>query len=52
MSNKDTVFYRGRTATIIDFQQMRLVLRAALLLEKLERKHRILDFMYNGQKGG
>ncbi|WP_153632758.1 IS1380 family transposase [Prolixibacter sp. SD074] len=45
MSNKDTVFYRGRTAINMDFSADAVSSDGAvLLLEKLERKHRILHY--------
>lgn len=48
MSHKDTVFYRGRTAVSIDFSAGEISSDGAvLLLEKLERKHRILRYFGN-----
>jgi len=48
MSHKDTVFYRGRTAVSIDFSADEISSDGAvLLLEKLERKHRILRYFGN-----
>jgi hypothetical protein len=45
MSHKDTVFYRGRTAVSMDFSADEISTDGAvLLLEKLERKHRILQY--------
>lgn len=45
MSHKDTVFYRGRTAISMDFSADEVSSDGAvLLLEKLERKHHILQF--------
>ena len=45
MSHKDTVFYRGRTAVSVDFSADEISSDGAvLLLEKLERKHRILRY--------
>lgn len=48
MSHKDTVFYRGRTAVSMDFSADEISSDGAvLLLEKLERKHRILRYFGN-----
>ena len=45
MSHKDTVFYRGRTAISMDFSADEVSTDGAvLLLEKLERKHRMLRY--------
>jgi len=45
MSHKDTVFYRGRTVINMDFSADEISTDGAvLLLEKLERKHRILQY--------
>jgi hypothetical protein len=45
MSHKDTVFYRGKTAISMDFSAEEVSSDGAvLLLEKLERKHRILEY--------
>ena len=48
MSHKDTIFYRGRTAVSMDFSADEISSDGAvLLLEKLERKHRILRYFSN-----
>jgi hypothetical protein len=45
MSHKDIVFYRGKTAVSMDFSAGEVSTDGAvLLLEKLERKHRILQY--------
>jgi Transposase DDE domain group 1 len=45
MSHKDTVFYRGKTAVSMDFSAEEASTDGAvLLLEKLERKHHILQY--------
>ncbi len=45
MSHKDAIFYRGRTAINMDFSADEISSDGAvLLLEKLERKHRILHY--------
>lgn len=45
MSNKDTVFYRGNTSINIDFSAEKISSDGAvLLLEKLERKHKIINY--------
>ena len=48
MSHKDPIFYRGRTAVSMDFSADEISSDGAvLLLEKLERKHRILRYFSN-----
>jgi hypothetical protein len=48
MSNKDTVFYRGNTSIKLDFSAEEISSDGAvLLLEKLERKHKIINY-YSG----
>ena len=43
MSTKDTAFYRGNTALNIDFSAEEISSDGAiLLLDKLERKHRLI----------
>lgn len=45
MSPKDTVFYRGNTAINLDFSAEEISSDGAvLLLEKLERKHKIINY--------
>jgi hypothetical protein len=45
MSNKDTVFYRGNTAVSLDFPAEDISSNGALLLlEKLERKHKQINY--------
>jgi hypothetical protein len=45
MSNKDTVFYRGKTAVMMDFSAEEISSDGAvLLLEKIEREHRLLRY--------
>ncbi len=45
MSNKNTVFYRGNTEVSLDFTAEEISSDGALiLLEKLERQHKILDY--------
>ncbi len=45
MSNKDTVFYRGNTAINLDFSAEEISSDGAvLLLEKLERKHKLIKY--------
>ena len=45
MSNKDTVFYRGNTAISLDFSAEEISSDGAvLLLEKLERKHKLINY--------
>jgi len=45
MSNKDTVFYRGNTAISLDFSAEEISSDGAvLLLEKLERKHKLISY--------
>jgi len=44
MSNKDTVFYRGDTSINLDFSAEEISSDGAvLLLEKLERKHKVIN---------
>ena len=43
MSNKNTVFYRGSTAVLVDFSAEEISSDGSLLLlEKLERKHKLI----------
>ena len=45
MSHKDTVFYRGNTAINLDFSAEEISSDGAvLLLEKLERKHKLINY--------
>lgn len=45
MRHKDTVFYRGRTAVSLDFSAEEISTDGAvLLLEKLERKHKLIAY--------
>lgn len=45
MSNKDTVFYRGSTAVFVDFSAEEISSDGSLLLlEKLERKHKLIRY--------
>ncbi len=45
MSYKDTAFYRGRTAISFDFSAEQISSDGAvLLLEKLERKHKVIKY--------
>ncbi len=45
MSNKDTVFYRGETAIKLDFSAEEISSDGAvLLLDKLERKHKLIRY--------
>lgn len=45
MSNKNTVFYRGNTAVSVDFSAEEISSDGAvILLEKLERQHKIIDY--------
>jgi hypothetical protein len=45
MRHKDTAFYRGNTSVSIDFTAEEISSdRAVLLLEKLERKHRLINY--------
>jgi hypothetical protein len=45
MSNKDTVFYRGNIAVSLDFSAEGTSSDGAvLLLEKLERKHKLINY--------
>ncbi len=45
MSSKDTVFYRGNTSINFDFSAEEISSDGAvLLLEKLERKHKLINY--------
>lgn len=45
MRNKNTVFYRGNTEVSVDFSAEEISTDGALiLLEKLEKKHKLIDF--------
>lgn len=45
MSNKDTVFYRGKTAVSVDFSAEEISSDGAvILLEKLERDHKLISY--------
>ena len=45
MRNKNTVFYRGNTEVSVDFSAEEISSDGALiLLEKLEKKHKLIDF--------
>ena len=45
MSHKDTVFYRGKRAISFDFSAEEISSDGAvLLLEKLERKHKLINY--------
>ena len=45
MSSKDMVFYRGKESVCVDFSAEAISSDGALiLLEKLERKHKLLDY--------
>ena len=44
MSNKNKIFYRGKTEVIVDFSAKEISSDGAvILLEKLEKKYKILD---------
>lgn len=48
MSSKDTIFYRNNTAVVVDFSAEKNSSDGAIiLLEKLERKHKILEYFSN-----
>ena len=48
MSTKDTVFYRGNTAVSVDFSAEEISSDGAIvLLEKIERKHKLLSYFSN-----
>jgi len=48
MRNKDTIFYRGKTSISLDFSAEEISSDGAvLLLEKLERKHRLIRYFSN-----
>lgn len=45
MRNKNTVFYRGKTEVLVDFSVEEISSDGALiLLEKIERKHKLIDY--------
>ena len=48
MSNKSTIFYRGSTAVLVDFSAEEISSDGALvLLEKVERQHKLLRYFSN-----
>lgn len=45
MSHKNTIFYRGKTAVTVNFSALDITSDGAfILLEKLEREHKVLDY--------
>ena len=48
MSDKSTIFYRGNTAVSVDFSAEEISSDGAIvLLEKVERQHRLLRYFSN-----
>ena len=44
MSNKNTAFYRGNTEVSVDFSVEEISSDGSVILEKLERKHKLLNY--------